>query len=98
MQNDAISLIALSEDMASALQQLQLPDSEENAEPADEGRQLLRRLNNLPSAEMPLEDWLEAAPQEALPKASNLSQLVKIYIRKLKRARKKRPDILRDDA
>ena len=86
--------------MASALRQLQLADVEETIEEpsADEARQVLRWLNNLPSADMPLDEWLDSgAPEEAFAKAGSLSQLVKLFIRKLKWARKKRLDILRTD-
>jgi len=99
MTSDFASLIDLSEGMASALRQLQLADVEESIEEpaADEARQVLRWLNNLPSADMPLDEWLDtAAPDDAVARATNLSQLVKSFIRKLKRARKKRPDILRE--
>jgi len=96
MQNTA-SFVEISEDMLSALQQLQLPDEDDAEESGDEARQLLRWLNNLPSIESPLEEWLEeSSPEQALAKATNLSKLVKLFIRKVKRARRKRADILTD--
>ena len=85
--------------MASALRQLQLEDVGEAIEEqsADEARQVLRWLSNLPSAAMPIDEWLESGtPQEAAVKAGSLSQLVRSLIRKIKRARRQRPDILKD--
>jgi len=100
MENDISKLVALSEDMASAMRQLQLADVEDTTPepPADEARQLLRWLDNLPSADLPLDEWLETGTaEEAVAKASSLSQLLKIFIRKLKRARWKRREIMREE-
>ncbi len=101
MENDPAQFIAIAQDMESAMRQLELADIEEPApqESPDEERKILRWLGNLPSATMPLEDWLEAAPPpEALARATSLSQLIQLFIRKLKRARKKNPKILHEDA
>jgi len=100
MENNSTQLIAISEDMASALRLLQLADAGESVqeEAADEERKILRWLSNLPSVDMALDEWFDAgAPEEAIARAASLSQLIRLYIRKLKRARRRRPEIMRED-
>jgi hypothetical protein len=120
MEPDFAPFVTLSEEMATALRQLQMtdviaadapsdtpeqPQSEaaeevEDEQPTDEARKIVRWLDNLPSAEMQIDDWLDedTPDEEALENATNLSKLVKIFVKKVKRARKKRPGLIQGDA
>lgn len=79
-------------------QSVETLDEPVREESVEEARKILRWLRNLQSTEMNMEEWLGAGslPEQAA-KAGPMAKLVKIFLRKLRKARKKRPGILEEE-